>query len=261
MAMNLMGKRVAVLAEDLYEDQELWYPVLRLRAAGAQVQIIGSGSAPRYHGKYGCPVDVDAAVADVADIDFDAVVIPGGYAPDKMRRYPEILSFVRMAYERGKVVAAICHGPWVLISAGILKGRTVTGFSAIKDDLVNAGAIFVDREVVRDGNIITSRRPDDLPAFGEAIIAALGEAETSDLSAVNEQTSAIDALRIAIRAEESAQAFYTQAMRRTKDPAAKNMFKQLAAEEARHREIIFKEYQHLTVDPDWDRYGIWREIV
>lgn len=171
--MELSGKRVAILAEEIYEDLELWYPALRLREAGAEVKVIGSGSATTYHSKHGYPVTVDAAAEDVRADDFDALVVPGGYAPDKMRRYPAVLDLVRQIFEQGKVVAMICHAAWVPISAGILKGRTATCVPAIKDDLVNAGATYVDQEVVVDGNLISSRRPPDLPAFCRAIIASL----------------------------------------------------------------------------------------
>jgi len=171
--MELAGKRVAVLAEDNYEDPELWYPYYRLLEAGAAVALVGTGSAQTYHSKHGYPVTVDARADDVRAADFDAVIIPGGFAPDRLRRYPAVLRLVREAFEAGKVVAAICHGPWVLVSAGVLRGRTATSVSAIKDDVANAGAQWVDREVVRDGNLITSRTPSDLPAFSRAIIGAL----------------------------------------------------------------------------------------
>ncbi len=171
--MSLTGKRVAVLAEDLYEDLELWYPRLRMKEAGAEVQVIGTGSAQTYTSKHGYPVTVDAAADEVSAADFDAVIVPGGFAPDRLRRYPAVLDLVRQAFEQGKVVAAICHGGWVLVSAGILKGRRATCVSAIKDDITNAGATYLDQEVVQDGNLITSRVPDDLPAFCRTIIAAL----------------------------------------------------------------------------------------
>lgn len=173
--MKLQGKRIAVLAEDIYEDLELWYPLLRMKEEGAEVKVVGTGSAKQYTGKHGLPVQVDLSADQVRADDFDAVIIPGGYAPDRMRRYESVLKFVREAFEKGKVVASICHGPWVLISAGILKGRTATCFFAIKDDVVNAGANYVDQEVVRDGNLITSRMPADLPAFCREIIKALSE--------------------------------------------------------------------------------------
>ncbi|MFQ5811657.1 MAG: type 1 glutamine amidotransferase domain-containing protein [Anaerolineae bacterium] len=171
--MSLTGKRVAILAENNYQELELWYPLLRLREAGAEVKVIGTGSAETYTSKYGYPVTVDAAADEVEAADFDAVIVPGGYAPDLLRRYEAILKLVREAHQQGKVVAAICHAGWVLISAGILKGRTVTCVSAIKDDVINAGATYLDQEVVQDGNIITSRTPGDLPAFCRTIIAAL----------------------------------------------------------------------------------------
>ncbi len=170
--MSLRGKRVAILAEDLYEELELWYPLLRLREAGADTIVVGTGKEV-YAGKHGYPVEVEATVSGISADDLDAIVIPGGYAPDLMRRFPALLDLVREAVEANKVVAAICHGGWVLVSAGVLSGRRVTGFFSIKDDLVNAGARYVDRAVVQDGHLITSRVPDDLPAFCQAIIAAL----------------------------------------------------------------------------------------
>ena len=171
--MSLKGKRVAVLAEDYYEELELWYPVLRLREAGAEVVVVGTRSLETYTGKHGYPVTVDVAVNDVQPFDFDALVIPGGYAPDRLRRYAAVNSLAREMFLQGQLVAAICHGPWVLVSADVLRGRTATCFSGIKDDVINAGANYVDQEVVRDGNLITSREPDDLPAFCREIIATL----------------------------------------------------------------------------------------
>jgi protease I len=173
--MLLAGQKVVVLAEDMYEDLELWYPVLRLREEGAEVVIAGTGSSTSYTGLKGYPLTVDAAVDQVSAQEVDAVIVPGGYAPDKLRRYPAVLRLVREAHQQGKVVAAICHAPWVLVSAGILKGRRVTCFYAIADDVRNAGADRVDAEVVRDGNIITSRQPSDLGAFCREIIGALAE--------------------------------------------------------------------------------------
>jgi protease I len=174
MEKLLTGRRIIVLAEDLYEDLELWYPVLRLREEGAEVMIAGTG-AQTYKGKNGYPVTVDASVDKVSAGDFDAVVIPGGYAPDRLRRYPAVLSLVRDMFQQGKVVAAICHAAWVPISAGIMKGRRATCVSAIKDDVINAGARYEDGEVVRDGNLITSRQPSDLGAFCREIIAAIAQ--------------------------------------------------------------------------------------
>ena len=170
----LTGRRVIVLAEDMYEDLELWYPVLRLREEGAEVVIAGTG-APAYKGKNGYPVTVDIAVDKLSAADFDAVVIPGGYAPDRLRRYPAVLSLVRDMFRQGKVVAAICHAGWVPISAGIMRGRRATCVAAIKDDVINAGAQYEDAEVVRDGNLITSRQPSDLGAFCREIITTLAQ--------------------------------------------------------------------------------------
>ncbi len=171
--MKLTGKRVAILAENLYQELEIWYPLLRLKEEGAEVVVVGSGSAPVHTSKLGYPVEVDRRADEVKAADFDAVIIPGGYAPDIMRRYPAMVSLVRDAALAGKVVAAICHAGWMLASADVVRGRTVTAFFAIKDDLVHAGANFVDAEVAVDGNLITSRKPEDLPAFCRAIIAAL----------------------------------------------------------------------------------------
>lgn len=173
--MSLNGKKVAILAENLYDDRELWYPNIRMREAGAQVTVVAPEKGATYNSKHGMPVQSDAAAADVKAADFDAVIIPGGYSPDLMRRTPAMVKFVRDASEQGKVVGAICHAGWMLVSAGVLKGKTATSFHSIKDDMVAAGAEWVDREVVRDGNLVTSRNPNDLPAFCREIIAAVAE--------------------------------------------------------------------------------------
>jgi protease I len=259
--MDLSGKRAVVLAENMYQELELWYPVLRLRGTGMTVHVVGTGSASTYTSKHGYPVQVDATADQVNAKDVDAVVIPGGYAPDVLRRYPAVLKLVRDAFQEGKVVAAVCHAGWVLASAGIVKGRKLTSFSAIKDDMVNAGAKWVDQEVVQDGNLITSRTPADLPAFTDAIIAAVGGVEAHGLEGVTEKTSAVEALRMAIQAEEAAFNFYSMAVKKTQDPEAKNTFNQLAKEEQRHRTIVQDEYNRLTMNPDWDRYSIWRDRI
>jgi protease I len=171
--MELQGKRIAILAEDNYEDLELWYPLLRMREAGAEVKVVGMPGVEEYHSKHGYPVRVDVTADAVSAEDCDAIVVPGGYAPDLMRRHPPMLDLVKGIFESGSVVAMICHAGWVPISAGIVKGKRVTSVSAIKDDLINAGAQWVNQEVVQDGNLISSRGPSDLPAFCQAIIAAL----------------------------------------------------------------------------------------
>ena len=172
--MKLKGKSIAILAEDLYQDLELWYPLLRFKEEGAVVVVVGSGSAKTHTGKFGYPVTVDKFAHEVRANQFDAVIIPGGYAPDHMRRHPVMVSLVKEAAQKGKIVAAICHGGWMLASAEVIQGKTVTAFFAIKDDLVHAGATFVDVEVAVDGNLITARKPEDLPAFCRTIIVALG---------------------------------------------------------------------------------------
>jgi protease I len=171
--MGLSGKKVMILVERDYQDLEVWYPLLRLTEEGAEVLVVGSGSSASYVGKYGYPIDAGAAAGEVNADDFDAVVVPGGWAPDYLRRYPAVVRLVREAFDRGKVIASICHGGSLLVSSGIVKGKRLTSFMAIKDDLVAAGAEYVDEEVVRDGNLITSRKPGDLPAFCKEIIAAL----------------------------------------------------------------------------------------
>jgi protease I len=174
--MKLSGKRIAILAENLYQEMELWVPYYRLKEEGADVKVVGAGGALSCASKHGYPVTVDVQADQVKAVEFDAVVVPGGYAPDLMRRHPAMVGLVREAVQQGKVVAAICHAGWMLVSAGVLKGRRATSFSSIKDDMVNAGAQWVDAEVVVDGALITSRKPDDLPAFCRAIVAALTKA-------------------------------------------------------------------------------------
>lgn len=170
---SLQGKRVAVLVEKLYEDLELWYPVLRLREAGCDVKVVGPKAGEVYASKHGYPAKADVAAADVQGGDLDAVIIPGGYSPDHMRRHRPMIEIVAAAAQAGKLVAAICHGPWMLCSARCIQGKRVTGFHAIRDDVENAGGIWVDEACVRDGNLITSRTPDDLPAFLTGILGAL----------------------------------------------------------------------------------------
>ena len=167
--MSLQGKRVAVLVEQQYQEMEVWYPVYRLREAGCTVELVGPEAGKTYASKLGYPVKSDKAAKDVSADDFDLLVIPGGYAPDHLRRHEAIIRLTSTMAEQGKVIAAICHGPWVLCSTPALKGKKATCFFAIKDDVRNAGANYVDAEVVRDGNLITSRKPDDLPAFMQTI--------------------------------------------------------------------------------------------
>ncbi|MCR4391677.1 MAG: type 1 glutamine amidotransferase [Candidatus Acetothermia bacterium] len=170
--MPLRGKRVAVLVADLYQELEFWYPYLRLKEEGAKAVAVGP-EAVEYKSKLGYPAKAELAASMARAEDFDGVIIPGGYAPDHMRRSKELVEFVRKMAEAGKPVAAICHGGWMLCSARVVKGKKVTSVAAIRDDLANAGATWVDEEVVVDGNLITSRVPSDLPAFMRAILTAL----------------------------------------------------------------------------------------
>ena len=170
-------KKVAVLVEDAYQVLEVWYPYFRLREEGVETVLVGSGTKREYKSKEGYPAREELSIKKAKADDFSGVVIPGGYAPDILRRYQEVNKFVRDLYRKKRVVAAICHGGWVLVSAGILKGRRGTGFFAIKDDLLNAGAVFMDKEVVVDGNLITTRNPYDLPAFCREMIKSLKKEE------------------------------------------------------------------------------------
>lgn len=171
--MELEGKKILILVETFYNEFEFWYPYYRLKEAGAAVTVVGSGSADTYTSKAGLAVTVDTTADRVSAADYDGVVIPGGYAPDHMRRYPAMVGLVKELAETGKLVAAICHAGWMLVSADIIRGRTVTSYFSIKDDLVNAGGNWVDEEAVVDGGLVTSRTPADLPAFMRAIIGVL----------------------------------------------------------------------------------------
>ena len=194
MTGKLDGKKVAIIVANEFEDIELLYPLLRLSEEGAEIIVVAvqMGFHPRPYlegkpvtGRFGHPVPIPVMPPgkrytlrnmDELKIDeIDAILIPGGFSPEYLRRHQETLDLVRQAHQRGKVLAAICHGPWVLISAGIIAGKRATGLVAVRDDLVNAGAQFVDMPVVRDCNLVTSRAPNDLPEFCQAIIQALAE--------------------------------------------------------------------------------------
>jgi protease I len=176
---SIKGKRVAVLVEKFYEDLELWYPVLRLREAGCDVKIVGPKAGETYASKHGYPAKADVSAVDVKAADFDAIVIPGGYSPDHMRRHKAMVDLVTDAARQGKVLAAICHGPWMLCSTKALKGRRLTGYMSIRDDVENAGAVWEDAAVVVDKNLITSRTPDDLPQFMKGIMEVLAKGTAS----------------------------------------------------------------------------------
>lgn len=169
----LADKRLLIFVDDVYEDLELWYPKLRLVEAGGHVTVAGPDADRKYAGKHGYPCRSDAAIRDMESADFHGVVIPGGFMPDKLRRDPKVLALVREFAAAGKLVAAICHGGWIPISAGVYRGVRVTGSPGIKDDLVNAGAIWEDAPLVVDRHFVSSRKPDDLPDFCRGILGVL----------------------------------------------------------------------------------------
>ncbi len=172
--MTLAGKTIAVLGGPLYEDLELWYPYYRLQEAGAEVKIVGMQNGPDVvESKHGYPAKVDLPAGVANPDDFDGVIVPGGYSPDHLRRCAKVVGLVKALNDQGKLVAAICHGGWVPISADVLRGKRATSFVAIKDDMENAGVKWSDEEVVVDGNLVTSRTPADLPAFMREIVKKL----------------------------------------------------------------------------------------
>jgi|SRR5688572_3092489 protease I len=173
--MKLQDAQVAVLAENQYQELELWYPLLRLREAGCNVFTVAPSADALYGSKLGYPVKADLAITEVDASQLDAIVIPGGFAPENFRRTPAIVNLVRKVHDQGSLVAAICHAGWMLASAGLAKDRNVTCVAIIKDDVINAGGKYVDQPVVRDGNLITSRLPGDLPVFCKAIVEYLEE--------------------------------------------------------------------------------------
>jgi protease I len=173
--LRLKGKRVACLVEAEFEDLELWYPVMRLREEGAEVHLIGPEKGAVYKGKYGVPATADLSFAEMDPGAYDGLLIPGGWAPDKLRRDPRVLQAVRTLHEAGKPIGQICHAGWVLISAKILEGKRVTSTPGIRDDMENAGAVWVDEPVVVDGNLVSSRRPPDLPVYAKRFCDLLAE--------------------------------------------------------------------------------------
>ena len=173
--MKLAGKKIAIMLDQQYQELEVWYPYYRLREAGADVTLVAPEAGRTYPSKLGYPCVSDVAAGSVAGGDFDAVVVPGGWCPDFMRRSDTMIRFIQQCAEAGIVLAAICHGGWMLCCTDALRGRRATSFVAIRHDMINAGADWVDEECVVDGKVITARKPDDLPAFCAAIIKALGQ--------------------------------------------------------------------------------------
>ncbi len=174
--MELKGKRIAMLLDNMYQEMEVWYPYYRLQEAGAEVVTIAAEAGKTYTSKLGYPAVANKSYDQVKADDFDGLVIPGGFAPDHIRRHPKAIQFVKDINSQGKLIASICHGLWINCSAGVLKGRHTTCFFAIKDDVINAGGIYEDAEVVVNGNLVSSRKPEDLPAFMQAAIRVLVEA-------------------------------------------------------------------------------------
>lgn len=171
--MNLKGKRVAIFVDQQYQEMEVWYPYYRLVEAGAEVHLVAAEAGKTYPSKLGYPCTAHKSYADLDPAGYDGVVAPGGFAPDFIRRHPASSQFIAQIHAQGKLVAAICHGLWCLCSADVLRGKRCTSFFAIKDDVVHAGGLWEDSEVVIDSNLVSSRKPDDLPAFMQACIAVL----------------------------------------------------------------------------------------
>ncbi len=171
--MSLGGKRILIIVGDDYEDLELWYPKLRLIEAGGVVTVAGQQAGQVYRGKNGYPCPSDEALGEMNSADFDGLICPGGWMPDKLRRDPKVLSLTREFAQAGKLVAAICHGGWIPISANVYRGVRVTGSPGIKDDLINAGGLFEDAAVVVDRHFVSSRKPDDLPDFCKGMLDVL----------------------------------------------------------------------------------------
>lgn len=177
--MTLKNKSVLIFIADLYDDMELHYPRIRLKEAGAKVVVAGEKEKESYKSKHGFPWTPDTSIDKIKEKDFDGLIIPGGYAPDKLRRIPKVLELTKQFFDAGKLIAFICHAGWIPASAKILKGMKCTSFFCIKDDLINAGAKWVDEPVVVDKNLISSRTPDDLPQFCPAIIDFLSKSKKS----------------------------------------------------------------------------------
>ena len=174
--MSLKGKRIAIFVDNVYQEMEVWYPLFRMQEAGAEVVTIGAVAGQTYTSKLGYPCKAEKSYDQVSATEFDGLIIPGGYAPDHMRRHEKAKQFTKDMDDQGKLIASICHGPWLLCSAhGMLKGRRATSFFAIKDDVVDDGAQWKDAEVVVDRNLVTSRKPEDLPAFCRASIEVLSK--------------------------------------------------------------------------------------
>lgn len=173
--MDISGKKIAIVLDEQYQELEVWYPYYRFIEAGANVELIASQAGKTYLSKLGYPCVSTNSVDTVRGGEFDAVIIPGGWAPDFMRRDERMIRFIQQCVSAEIVLAAICHGGWMLCCTDVLRGRCATSFVAIKHDMINAGANWVDEQCVVDGNVITARQPDDLPAFCKAVIEAIAK--------------------------------------------------------------------------------------
>jgi protease I len=249
-------RRVAILIENMVEDSEFQIPYKALGAAGAEVTVLGSRVNEKYMGKQGLvAVEADATTTDARPADFDAVIIPGGMAPDRMRTNMKTVRFVQEAFGQGKLVAAVCHGPQVLIEGDLLRGKRATGFRAIRKDMQNAGTQFEDAPVVRDGNLITSRRPGDLPIFTTAVLRHLGlsikdttlpdeQDQTADWWRLAEEWGGstrdeiIDGLNTAIRGERYALSAFEKYTEKATGPQVKALFEEIRASKLEHLEIL-----------------------
>ncbi|MDK2897776.1 MAG: protease [Candidatus Atribacteria bacterium] len=169
----MTGKRIAILVENQYQELELWFPLLRSIEEGIEARIVGTGSNEVFNGRYGFPARAETTATSVNSLEFDGVIIPGGFAPDYLRRFPAVLNLVKEFYQEGKLVGAIGHGSWVLVSAGLARGKRIAGAISIRDDIENAGGEFVDQPTVRDGNLVTARSPQDLPFFIQEVLSLL----------------------------------------------------------------------------------------
>lgn len=249
-------KRVAILIENHVEDSEFEIPRAALAAAGAEITVLGSRTNEKYTGKQmKVSVEADATTTDARAADFDAVIIPGGMAPDKMRTNMKTVRFVQDAFGQGKLVAAVCHGPQVLIEGDLLRGKRATGFRAIRKDMQNAGANYENAPLVADANLLTSRRPADLPIFATAILRHLGLSikgldlpDENDLTAEwwplaekwggQSQQEIVDAVNTAIRGERYAVTAFEKYAEKATDPALKSLFEEIVASKRRHVEML-----------------------
>ena len=171
----MMAKKAAIMVDQMYQVLEVWFPYYRLLEGGVGVDFVAAEAPKEYHSKEGYPCVSDVSAKEAAAADYDCMIVPGGFAPDFMRRSQEMIRFANDMVDANKLIAAICHGGWLLCSTNIYRNKKATCFMAIKDDIINAGAEYADAECVVDGNLITSRKPDDLPAFCTAILKALGK--------------------------------------------------------------------------------------